>query len=43
MNLTLDQVFEKVRNQDIGYVFDAPFHYIVMTRSDNTFDLDHIN
>jgi len=42
MTLTLAQVFEKAGTSDIGYVFDAPFHYIVLTRADNTLDMDHI-
>ena len=29
--------------QEIGYVFDAPFHYVVFTRQDNTWNLDRIN
>jgi len=43
MLLTLGQVFEQAGTQDIAYVFDAPFHYIVLTRKDNTWDMDHIN
>ena len=27
----------------MGYVFDAPFHYVVFTRNDNTWDLNRIN
>ena len=42
MTLTLSQVFEKAGTQDIAYVLDAPFHYIVLTRNDNTWDVDHI-
>ena len=29
--------------QEIGYVFDAPFHYVVFTRKDNTWTLERIN
>jgi enoyl-CoA hydratase/carnithine racemase len=43
MSLTLSQVIEEAGKQDIGYVFDAPFHYILLTRNDNTWDVDYIN
>ena len=36
-------MIEQVGRKEIGYVYDAPFHYIVLTRSDNTWDLDRIN
>ena len=43
MSLTLEQVFAKVtKGEDIGYVFDAPVHYIVLTRHDNTFNMNFI-
>jgi len=43
MKLTLSQVFEQAGTQDIAYVFDAPFHYIVLTRNDNTWTVDYIS
>lgn len=43
MSLTLEQVFAKVpKGEEIGYVFDAPVHYIVLTRHDNTFNMNFV-
>ena len=43
MSQTLDHIFEKVpKGQEIGYVYDAPVHYIVLTRHDNTFNMDFV-
>ena len=43
MSLTLEQVFTKVpKGEEIGYVFDAPVHYIVLTRHDNTFNMNFV-
>ena len=39
MNLNLEEVFAKVRAQEdpvLGYVYDAPIHYIVLNNNDNT-------
>lgn len=43
MPLSITQVIEQVGREEIGYVHDAPFHYVVFTRSDNTWNLDRIN
>ncbi len=43
MSLTLNEVFEKVGYEGIGYVFDAPIHYIVLNRKDNTWNQARIN
>ena len=44
MPLSLNQVIDQVdKKEEIGYVFDAPFHYVVFTRKDNTWNLDRIN
>ena len=40
--LTIAQVAEKAGKESISYVFDAPAHYIVLNRKDNTFDLDFL-
>lgn len=45
MTLSLQEVFAKVNAQEdtsIGYVFDAPIHYIVLNREDNSFDTKKI-
>ena len=31
------------KKEEMGYVFDAPFHYVVFTRNDNTWTVDRIN
>lgn len=39
MSLTLEQVFDRVRKQEdptLGYVYDAPIHYIVLNNNQNT-------
>ena len=41
--LTLSQVFAKAGKDDISYVRDGPIHYIVMTRKDNTWNMDRVN
>ena len=43
MTLSIAQVVEKVGREEIGYVYDEPFHYIVLTRADNTWNLDRTN
>ena len=43
MSKTLDQVFAEAKPNDISYIYDAPIHYIVMTRKDNTWNIDRIN
>ena len=43
MSLTLVQVIEKAGSQEMAYVEDAPIHYIVLNRKDNTFDSDRID
>ena len=35
---TLAQVFATAGSEEIAYVHDAPFHYIVLTRKDNVWD-----
>jgi len=41
--LSLDRVIQKAGNAvPIAYVFEAPIHYIVLTRKDNTFNGDFI-
>jgi len=41
--LSLERVIEKAGNSlPISYVYEAPVHYIVLTRKDNTFDGDFI-
>ena len=42
-SLTLSQVFAKAGKDDISYVRDGPIHYIVMTRKDNTLNMDIAN
>ena len=42
MSLSLEQVFAKGANEDIGYVFDAPIHYVLLNRPDNTWTLESI-
>lgn len=37
MSLKLDQVVA-LATEEISYIHDAPFHYIVMTRKDNTWN-----
>lgn len=37
-SLSLAQVFEKAGSANISYVYEAPIHYIVLNRKDNTFD-----
>lgn len=41
MSLTIAQVVAKA-TEEISYVHDAPFHYIVLTRKDNTWDNQRI-
>ena len=45
MSLSLEQIFEKVNAQSdpkIGYVFDAPIHYVVLNNGQNTWDMEVI-
>ena len=41
--LKLADVFAKVEADEIGYVFDAPIHYIVLNRKDNSWNMERIN
>ena len=43
MPLSITQVIEQVGSDEIGYVFDAPCHYVVFNRKDNTWNVDRIN
>ena len=43
MNLQISQVVEKAGKEPIAYVHDAPFHYIVLTRKDNTWNNEMID
>ena len=44
MSLSVSQIIEKAGDEEeIAYVRDGPIHYIVLTRHDNTLDLDQIN
>ena len=43
MSLSIPEVFSKVESDTIGYFFDAPIHYIVLNRKDNSWTLDRVN
>ena len=43
MQLSIAEVISKVEPDTIGYVFDAPIHYIVLNRKENSWTLDRIN
>ena len=46
MTLSLQQVFDKVNAQEdptMGYVYDAPIHYVVLNDGENAFDFDRLN
>lgn len=43
MPLSISEVIAKVADQEMGYVFDAPFHFVVFNRKDNTWNMDRIN
>lgn len=40
MPLSLDEVFKKAGKEEIAYVNDAPIHYVVLTRFDNTWTIE---
>ena len=42
MSLSLQQVFQKVGKAEVGYVFDAPIHYVVFNKGQNTFTTEKI-
>ena len=45
MSLSLNEVFDKVNAQadpTMGYVFDAPIHYVVLNNKENTWDMKTI-
>ena len=45
MSLSLEAVFEKVKAQTdprVGYVFDAPIHYVVLNNDENPFNMEII-
>lgn len=35
VSLNLANIVERAQGEDIAYVYDAPFHFIVLTRKDN--------
>ena len=46
MSLSLQEVFAKVNAQKdptVGYVFDAPIHYVVLNNGDNAFNMEIID
>ena len=46
MSLTLKQVFDKVNSQEdpsVGYVYDAPIHYVVLNNEDNPVNMTSLN
>ena len=43
MSLSLTEVIGKVKPDSIGYVFDAPIHYIVLNRKENSWTMDRID
>ena len=43
MTLSLKEVLERAGKEEMAYVYDAPMHYVVFTRKDNTWDLTRIN
>merc|ERR1711957_1088012 len=43
MPLTLAQVIGKAAKDDMTYVYDAPVHYVVFTRKDNTWNNERID
>ena len=43
MPLTIAEVIEKAGKEEMAYIYDAPVHYVVFTRPDNTWNLDRIN
>ena len=42
MPLTLAEIFAKAGTNDMVYVYDAPVHYVVLNRKDNTWNMDTI-
>ena len=40
MPLSLEEVFKKAGKEEIAYVYDAPIHYVVLTRFDNTWTIE---
>ena len=42
--MSLKEVYEKVAKQDptVGYVYDAPIHYIVINNGDGTVNMEMI-
>ena len=36
-------MFEKVGSDEMGYVYDAPIHYVVMNRRDNNWNYERID
>ena len=45
MVLSLEKVLAKakVANEEIAYIYDAPVHYVVLTKQDNTWSWESIN
>ena len=43
MSKSLAEIFALAPAEEIGYVFDAPIHYIVLNRKDNSWTLDRVN
>lgn len=42
MSLTIAQIIDSARGEDMAYIYDEPIHYVVFTRKDNTWDLERI-
>lgn len=42
MPMTIDQVLAKAGTEDMVYVFDAPIHYVVLNRKENTWNCERI-
>ena len=40
--MSLEQIFAKVGEEAIGYVFEAPIHYIVLNTKDNSWNMTKI-
>ena len=46
MSLSLKEVFDKVNAQAdprMGYVYDAPIHYVVLNNGENLFDMETLD
>jgi len=43
MSLSLDQVFEKAKEQEVALVFDDPIYYLVLNTETNSFTENFID